>query len=89
MTAIPNEVAISAICNIFGGVNQFLWILAGGIGTIVITLQGIKWIGSAEDKDARKQAKMGIIHAMIGLIIVVLAVWIVQLVLPVSCGFNT
>jgi len=81
--------AAIAICGIFVNIYYFLYSIAGGIGTVIITLQGIKWIGSAEDRDVRKQAKQGIIHAVIGLIIVMLAVAIVQMVFPYNtCDFN-
>ena len=79
--------AISAICNVLHNIQILLYAIAGGVGVVVITLQGIKWAGSAEDPGARKQAKQGIIHAIIGLIIVLLAVWIVVLVFTGgSCG---
>ena len=80
--------AASAICGIFGNIYYLLYSIAGGIGTVIITLQGIKWIGSAEDREIRKQAKQGIIHAVIGLIIVILAVSIVEMVFPVDNCFN-
>ena len=80
--------AANAICGIFGNIYYFLYSIAGGIGTVIITLQGIKWIASAEDHDVRKQAKQGIIHAVIGLIIVMLAVWIVEMVFPLDNCFN-
>jgi Na+-driven multidrug efflux pump len=81
--------AAMAICTIFGNIHMFLYSIAGGIGTVIITLQGIKWIASAEDHDARKLAKQGIIHAIIGLIIVMLAVSIVQMVYPIyTCDFT-
>jgi hypothetical protein len=72
--------AVSQICVILESIQWMLYMIAGGIGVVVITLQGIKWAGSAEDPGARKQAKQGIIHAVIGLVIVLLAVWIVTMV---------
>jgi FtsH-binding integral membrane protein len=82
--------AAEAICNIFTNIYYVLYSIAGAIGTVVITLQGIKWIASAEDRDIRKQAKQGIIHAIIGLIIVMLAVLIVQMIFPDNtCSLNS
>jgi hypothetical protein len=78
--------AITAICKILNNVSLLLYSIAGGVGIVVITLQGIKWAGSAEDPGARKQAKQGIIHAVIGLIIVLLAVYIVMLVFGSKCS---
>jgi len=86
-TNATQEAAI-ALCAVFINIYYILYTIAGAIGTVIITLQGIKWIGSAEDRDARKQAKLGIIHAIIGLIIVVLAVSIVQMVYPNYSCFN-
>jgi hypothetical protein len=72
--------AKSAICDILFNVRDLLTFISAGLAALVITLQGLKWIGSAEDPGSRKSAKMGIIHAVVGLIIVMLAVWIVTMV---------
>ena len=72
--------ARSAICAILENIRMLLSFIAAGVAVVVITLQGIKWAGSAEDPGARKQAKQGIIHAVIGLIIVLLAIWIVTMI---------
>ena len=74
--------ASSAICTVLENIQALLWSIAGGLAVVVITLQGVKWIGSAEDAGARKSAKMGVIHAVVGLIIVILATWIVQMIFP-------
>ncbi len=57
-----------------------LFAIAPLIAVIMIVLNGIKWMTSAEDKSAREKAKDGIIHAIIGLIVVTLAVAIVSMV---------
>jgi hypothetical protein len=72
--------ARSAICVVLFNIRQLLAFIAASVATLVITLQGVKWIGSAEDPGARKQAKAGIIHAVVGLIIVMSAIWIVRMV---------
>ncbi|MCX6695059.1 MAG: pilin [Candidatus Altiarchaeota archaeon] len=72
--------ARQAICDILYNIRDLLFYIAAGVAVVVITLQGIKWTGSADDPGARKQAKEGIVHAVIGLIIVMIAVWIVVLV---------
>lgn len=65
-----------------------LYSISAGIALIVIVLAGIKWIGSSEDAGARAQAKSTIIHAIIGLIIVMIALvlvnWVVSGVSPVD-----
>ncbi len=78
--------AKTAICDVLFNIRDLLYAIAGGVAAVVITLQGIKWAGSAEDPGARKQAKQGIIHAVVGLIIVLLAVWIVVLVFGSQCA---
>jgi hypothetical protein len=74
--------AATAVCKVLENIQALLWSIAGGLAVVVITLQGIKWTGSAEDPGARKSAKMGVIHAVVGLIIVLLATWIVAVVFP-------
>jgi hypothetical protein len=58
-----------------------LFIIAPGIGAIIITLEGIRWSASADDPGARKRAKEGIIHAVVGLIIVLVAIPLVTMVM--------
>ena len=58
-----------------------LTVIAAAIGILVMVLQGIKWIGSADDPGARKQAKQGLVHAIIGMIIVVIAIWVVAMIM--------
>ena len=60
---------------------QLLIFIAGGIAIVIIVLNGIKWTASSDDPGARKQAKEGIIHAIVGLIIVLIAVTIVGVVI--------
>ncbi|OYT42162.1 MAG: hypothetical protein B6U86_00845 [Candidatus Altiarchaeales archaeon ex4484_43] len=55
-----------------------LWGITAGIVTLVITLAGIKWMGSEDDLAARREAKITIVHAIIGLIIVLIALTIVN-----------
>lgn len=78
--------ATSVICNVLVSIRTVLYLIAGGIGVVVITLQGVKWAGSADDPGARKQAKEGIIHAIVGLIIVLVAVAVVAMVFGNQCG---
>ena len=81
--------AQTAICDILYNIRNLLSFIAAGVAVVVITLQGIKWAGSADDPGARKKAKEGIVHAVVGLIIVLIAVWIVVLVFTsASCGIN-
>ena len=58
-----------------------LWGVSAAVATIVIVIAGIKWIGSSEDAGARAQAKSTIVHAVIGLIIVMVALVLVNWVI--------
>lgn len=68
------------LCTVLDNVYTILFMIAGAVGVIVIVMQGIKWAASADDPGARKQAKEGVIHAIVGLIIVFLAIVIVGMV---------
>ncbi len=61
---------------------QILWGITAGITTMVIVLAGLKWIGSMEDPGSRAVAKSSIVHAIVGLILVTIAMqivaWMVQ-----------
>ncbi len=57
---------------------QVLYAISAAVATVVIVIAGIKWIGSSEDAGARAQAKSTIIHALIGLIIVIIALSLVN-----------
>jgi len=81
------ESAKTVICNVLYNIRSLLSYIAAGVAVVIITLQGIKWAASADDPGARKQAKEGIVHAVVGLIIVLLAIWIVVMVFSgAECG---
>jgi len=58
-----------------------LFMIAPGIGAIIITLEGIRWASSSDDPGIRKKAKEGIIHVVAGLIIVLVAIPLVAMVM--------
>ncbi|MDD5111869.1 MAG: TrbC/VirB2 family protein [Candidatus Altiarchaeota archaeon] len=66
----------TAICRIYGLIKN----VAGAIAALVITIAGFKWVGSSDDPGVRKAAKDNIIHALIGMLIIVIATDIVQLI---------
>jgi hypothetical protein len=65
---------IDSICIVI----YLVQISIGAIATIVIILMGLKYLSSADDSDARYSARIGIISAFVGILIVVLAVPIVN-----------
>jgi hypothetical protein len=78
--------AQNKICSVLQTVYELLIYIAGGIGALVITIQGVTWVASADDAKARKGAKIAVVHVLIGLIIVSLALVLVAMVLPESAG---
>ncbi len=70
------------ICRIF----QIIFYIAGAITALVIVVAGIKWIGSGDDPAARGSAKNTIVHAIIGLIIVLIAVFLVSWIIGAFSG---
>jgi hypothetical protein len=64
----------------------------GAIASIVIVFLGLKYLTSGDDSDARYMARIGIISAFVGIVIVVIAVPFVNLVASglldtVDCGY--
>lgn len=76
----------SSISTMICRVIQLLAAVAVGIAALVIVVAGIKWIGSSEDAGARAQAKTTIVHALVGLVIIVISVilvtWVADTFLP-------
>jgi len=78
-SALVNDIVspmTSTICKIYSVMKG----AAGGLAALVITMAGFKWVGSAEDPGARKQAKDTIIHALIGMLLISVATDIVFLI---------
>ena len=73
------------LCQIINNLRNMLMMVAGAIATLVIVINGIKWSGSSDDPGARKQAKQGVIHAIVGLVIVMIAVSVVALIYSGAC----
>jgi hypothetical protein len=57
------------LCDLY---DLFVYI-ASGVAAVVMGIAGLKWVGSENDPAARKQAKETIVHAIIGLILVIVA----------------
>ena len=65
---------------VFCNVAHLIFLVAGAIAALVIILAGLRWITAADDPGARNGAKTTIISAFVGLIIIMIAVYIVALV---------
>jgi len=71
----------SKVVNILCSMLMVIIFLAAGIAIIVVVLAGIKWSSAGDDPGARKQARDSVIHAIIGLIIVIVAAELVAVVI--------
>ena len=67
------------------GIKDVFAVSASGVAAFVIALAAIQWISSESDPGVRKKAKTSMVHAIVGLIIVMLARDIAEMVLTVSC----
>ncbi|MBN2014890.1 MAG: hypothetical protein JW778_06895 [Candidatus Altiarchaeota archaeon] len=65
----PAAIVNETLCNI----AITLWGVSAGVAAFQIVLAGVRWSGSMEDPQTRKEAKTTIIHAIVGLIIVMMA----------------
>ena len=79
------DIIVTIACSLM----VILKLASASIAALIIVLQGIKWITSAEDPGARKAAKAGIVHAIIGLIIIILAIALVSLVVTGQSHLGT
>jgi hypothetical protein len=71
------ESVINPINCILCRIITILWGITAAITTFVIVIAGIKWMGSMDDPGARAQAKTSIIHAIVGMVIVMIALQVV------------
>ena len=67
----------SVICDLYDVVLY----VSGMIAALVFVMSGVKWVASMDDPGSRKAAKDTMIHAIVGLIIVVIAKELVNAVI--------
>ncbi len=72
--------------NIFGNIVQILIVIAIVLSIIFLIIGGIRWIMSGGDKGKMEQARSTIIAAIIGLVVSLLAYFIVTLVVSMLAG---
>jgi hypothetical protein len=73
-----------ALCKI----SQLIFMIVGSVAALVIIMAGLRWVTSGDDPGARQGAKTTIISAFVGIIIVVIAVFIVSVVLQGVMGVD-
>jgi hypothetical protein len=66
-----------ALCKI----ASLVFLIVGAVAALVIIMAGLRWTTSGDDPGARQAAKTTIISAFVGIIIVVIAVYIVSVVI--------
>jgi len=74
---------VNALCVIL----RVMEAIAGVLAVLVIALSGVKW-ASSEDVEVRNEAKKTIIQAIVGLLIVIIALQLINAVLT-GAGFGT
>jgi len=78
LVSAQNTAVKTAITCMACRIMQLVFMIIGMVVTLVIIFAGLKWVGSGEDPDARNQAKSMIIHAIIGLVIIIIAAYMVS-----------
>ena len=73
--------AASKINQVLCRIAQLIFMVVGAIAALVVIMAGLKWTTSADDPGARNAAKTTIISVFVGLIIVMIAVYIVSIVI--------
>ncbi|MFH1835015.1 MAG: hypothetical protein ABH851_02375 [Methanobacteriota archaeon] len=76
---ISNAIWARAAIVICGLYLAFIYI-AGALAVLMVAYGGIKWILGSDDPGARKQAKELVIHALVGLIVLIVAAGLVSLI---------
>lgn len=76
--AVAQEKVTGRINCVVCKVAQIFFLITALIAGIVILMAGIKWVGSPDDPAARGAARLTIIHTVIGLIIIIVAVFLIS-----------
>ena len=78
---VTTQVAADKINEVLCRIAQLIFMVVGAIAALVVIMAGLKWTTSADDPGARNAAKTTIISVFVGLIIVMIAVYIVSIVI--------
>lgn len=88
LTIDPNLNASESIGKLAGQVVDVLLALAGAAAVIFMIYYGIMYITSAGNADRLKSARAGIINAIIGIVVIVAAYFIIQLSVNIGAAVN-
>ena len=72
----PNE---NPVTTVVGRVTTVAAVIAGIIAVVMIIVSGFRYITAAGDANQAKSARSGIMHAIIGLVVIALATVIIQM----------
>jgi hypothetical protein len=72
--------AANCLNTVFCNIARLIFMIAAALAALIIILAGLRWITAGDDPGARQGAKTTIISAIVGLIIIMIAVYIVAIV---------
>ena len=79
VSAQAAESAVTTVCNVLQIAKTIVAAIGFGIAVILLIVAGIKYMTAGGDADKAGSAKTGIINAVIGIVIVVAAIFIIGL----------
>jgi hypothetical protein len=82
------EEIVDTICDLFQTVKTIVAAVGFGIAVILLIVAGIKYMTAAGDDTKSGDAKKGIINALIGLVVVAAAVFIIGLAQGLVSGVS-
>jgi len=77
VSAQAAQSAVNTVCNILQIAKTIVAAIGFGIAVILLIVAGIKYMTAGGDEGKAGEAKTGIINALIGIVIVVAAVFII------------
>jgi uncharacterized membrane protein YidH (DUF202 family) len=78
-TTSPGDIGTRISC-VLCKVANLIFLITGALASLVIIIGGLRWLTSAEDPGARNAAKTTIVSAIVGIVIIMIAVFVVALI---------
>lgn len=82
----PAAASDTTLTNLFVRVISWILILAAGLAVIYLIYSGILYITAAGNPDSAKKGQQGVINAIIGVVIIVLAYTILTVIMNLAAG---
>lgn len=83
---IPNIPKVAATQDTLNGIVNGVFFIAGAVSIIFVIIGGIRYIMSQGDAQNLSRAKNTILYALVGLVVVTSAFFIVQIVIKTAQG---